>query len=186
MWWPETISPFSSPGRGATRRIAGRAVMLGLCCLLAGCGLRPLYGNYGATGEETLAAVRIGNIPDRAGQQLQNFLLTRFNPTGREKLPAYQLSIQLRERQQGLGIRRDETASRAKLTVTPNYRLHNLETSAIALSGEVQVVNSYDILDQQFATLLAEQDARTKALRLLADDIATRVAIFLSRSRTRS
>jgi LPS-assembly lipoprotein len=149
--------------------------------LTAGCGFRPLYGSYGFGSEAELSGVYIGNIPNREGQELRNFLVERMNPRGTAASPAYSLNVSLRQLRQELGIRRDETASRANLRVFADYTLEDNETGKTILKGQSVAINSFDILDQEFATVLAERDARTKALRTIADDITTKVAIFLTR-----
>jgi LPS-assembly lipoprotein len=47
--------------------------------------------------------------------------------------------------------------------------------------GIAVVRNSYDLLRNKFATLAAEDDARTRALRELAEEIRTRLAIYFER-----
>ena len=47
-------------------------------------------------------------------------------------------------------------------------------------SGRSRSFTSYNIVQSDFATLAAEKDARERTLRELADDITTKVAVFLS------
>ena len=50
-------------------------------------------------------------------------------------------------------------------------------------SGTSVSINSYNILSNEFATFSAEQDARERGLREIADDIKVRLAIFFQRAR---
>lgn len=155
-------------------------VAIGLCgSLLLGCGFEPLYGQrFGAASQE-LAAVRIAPIEDRAGQRLHNDLRDRMNPRGQSAEPRYELSVTIREGKQELGTRTDETATRANLIVRASYRLIRLADGRPMLSGDSSSIASYNILRSDFATLSAENDARARALRELADTIATNLSVGL-------
>ncbi len=151
--------------------------------LLAGaCGFQPLYGGIGS-GRDTanvLSEVEVGIIADRTGQQLRNELLDRINPRGRTGTPKYRLSVTLSESATRLAIRRDNTATLANLTLTASYDLVSIADSQPVLSGTVRSVNSYDISQEEFATVSAERDARRRAATDLADGITSRVAVFLA------
>lgn len=151
--------------------------------MLAGaCGFQPLYGGIGS-GRDTatvLSEVEVGVIADRTGQQLRNELLDRINPRGRTGSPKYRLSIKLDESATRLAIRRDNTATLANLTLVASYDLISIADSRSVLSGSVRSVNSYDISQEEFATVSAERDARRRAATDLADGITSRVAVFLA------
>jgi LPS-assembly lipoprotein len=182
MWW-------SSPS-GAARRRAGRralAAMLGAALVLsAGCGFQPLYGEGTGgegvgTAEAQFAAVQITPLPDRTGQQLHNLLRDRLNPRGQPVRPRYRLDVQLREVRENLGIRVDETATRANLTVIGVFVLRESETGAVLFASDARSTNSFNILTNQFATGVAENDARERGLREVADGIRARLGIYFSR-----
>ena len=168
----------------------------GLSCLLcwliasafgiAACGFHPLHGRAdrlaGAPGDSA-AAVRVAAIPDRVGQMLHTMLSDRLTPPETPRGPGYLLEVALEEEIEELAIREDETATRANLTLQADFRLRNLESGEVVLDGMSISTNSYNILASQFATDVAEEDARGRAVRALAEDIATRVAVFSTRPR---
>lgn len=168
-----------------------RQMMLsGLLLLgLAGCGFRPLYGQRSATsgnvGDE-FEQIRITPIADRTGQLLYNELRDRLNPRGRPASPRYVLTVTLTEDSQQLALRGDETATRANLTLTATYALRRADADtaeggeAVVTSGHARIVTSYDILESQYATLVSIDDARARSVRLLSDDIQTRLATALA------
>lgn len=162
----------------------GRRLFLfgGASALLAGCGFQPLYGDkeYGAAGGQDLAAVKVNTIPDRNGQILHNFLLDRINPHGRPGSPLYSLDIQLTEQKSSVGIIKDSTATLGQLANSANYTLYDLKKRTPVHSGRSRSFTSYQIVQSQFATLAAEKDARERTLRELAEDITTKVAVFLA------
>jgi LPS-assembly lipoprotein len=146
---------------------------------VAGCGFRPLHGTGGGGARDQLATVRITQIPDRVGQKLHNLLLDWLTPEGPPATPHYVLSVSLREARQNLAIRKDETATRANLTLTAAFSLRRLGLDEKYVGTAVST-NSYNILQSDFATLSAENDARDRALRVLAEEIRTRVATALT------
>ena len=148
--------------------------------LLAGCGFQPLHG--GAIGRDAraeLATVRIEPIEERIGQMLRNELLDAMNPTGAPERPEYRLSVTLVESRQELAVRRSEFATRANLQLVATYRLAPAGNEKVVTTfGSSNVIASYDILSNDYATLAAEADARKRAVREISDDITQRLAAF--------
>ena len=128
-----------------------------------------------------LAAVRIEPLQDRVGQQMHNFLRDRLNPTGQPVSPSYRLRVTLVESLSESGVRRDETATRANLRMQADFALLDYNGQVALLSGRSTSTTSYDILENPFATTVSEGDARERALRELADDIQTRLALHFSK-----
>ncbi|WP_340116355.1 LPS assembly lipoprotein LptE [Pelagibius sp. 7325] len=165
--------------RELTRLIVGAASAIAL----AGCGFQPLYGP-GINNTEvstSLASVRVEPLTDRAGQQMHNFLRDRLNPRGQPADASYSLRIQLTERLQELGVRRDETATRANLRMEADFILLSVDGQTQLMSGESASTTSYDILTNPFATTVSEETARERALREVADDIHTRLALYFAK-----
>jgi len=176
-------------GRGFGR---GRRRVLIACALalaglgLVGCGYRPLYGTApgGAQVSGELAKVGIGLIANQAGHRLRNHLLDRMNPRGEPVSPAYALTVELVESRVDLGVRRDETRTRANLILTATFQLRDLSNNRIVFSANARRVASFNIADAEFSTISAESAARRRTAEGLADEIAERVAIYLNRKTT--
>ncbi len=151
--------------------------------VLAGCGFQPLHSRVGGAGIDRLGSIEIGPIPDRSGQVLYNLLRDRLNPGGAPRRPVYTLNVGLTERQQSLGVRVDESATRANLTIRAVYSLRHRGDEKVLLRGDVNSTSSFNILKSNFATLSAENDARTRSLREISDEIRIRVSIFLGRTK---
>ena len=169
--------------RGACRLLALAAAAAPLAGLAA-CGFRPVYSSPDATDASVandLAAVRIEPLRDRVGQQMHNFLRDRLNPYGQPVSPSYRLRVNLVETVRELGVQLDETASRANLQMIANFTLLNFATDEPLLTGRTSSTTSYDILRNPFATTVSETDARERALREVADDIQTRLALYFAR-----
>lgn len=164
-----------------------RLIVVGLALFgLAACGFRPLYGDRGvqALSSDELSAVQIDLIRDREGQMLRNELLDRFQAAGSAVKPRYGLSIGLRTSRTALGIRTDDTASRVNLTMVANYVVRDIATGTVLFSGQARSIDSFDILDSDFASTISEADAVRRAVLDLSEQITTRVSIVLSKYKT--
>ena len=164
--------------------LIGGAAAIGALTALTGCGFSPLYAEneQGETVATELAAIRIDPMRDRVGQQMHNLLRDRLNPTGQPVSPDYRLLLELTETRSELGVRRDETATRANLKLDANFYLRRAGSGEQILSGRSTSTTSYDILEEPFASTISERDARERALREVADDIETRLAVYFSDS----
>jgi len=156
--------------------------MVTVMVLVAGCGFAPLHGRQqsGTSATSALSQISIPPIPDRMGQLLRIELANRLTPKGPPRAPAYVLKIKITESKQSLGVRKDATATRANLIITAKFNLFDTQADKKLLVGKVRSINSYNILDADFATLSAESDARRRASRDLATEIQSRLGIFLS------
>lgn len=151
------------------------------CGALSACGFSPLYGEYGVSDApgvtEALTTVRIRPLPDRQGQKLRQVLRERIQPKGLSAHPAYDLDVQLATRIEEVGIRLDATSSRANFILTATFFL--TESGARIYSDRVQAIISYNILDEQYATVASQADAENRAIRRVGEEIKTRLAVFL-------
>ena len=178
MWWSRQDREAAFRGRSAA------ALLVGMAFALPACGFTPLYGgadSQAMSPVDHMAAIRISPLPDRTGQQMHNLLRDRLNPIGQPREPVYALGLLLSESRQELGIRKDETATRANLNLAVQFTLSSTQTGGLLYSGRVNSVSSYNILTSPFATGFSEADARGRALRELADGIRTRLGIYFSR-----
>ncbi|MGH6934267.1 MAG: LPS assembly lipoprotein LptE [Dongiaceae bacterium] len=162
-----------------------------LCLLASGCGFHPLYADRpGSVAEasvvDDLAAIRIEAIPDRIGQEVYNLLRDRLNPHGRPEAPKYILRVTLSEARDVLFISDDQTASRIDLTLKANYALTEAGSGQIVTHGISRSTASYDVLsvEREYATVVSKDAARSRAARLVCDEIRTRLALALSNGKT--
>jgi LPS-assembly lipoprotein len=150
--------------------------------VLAGCGYQPLYGQRGADNAsvvDELALIRIEAIPDRTGQKMYNMLRERLNPYGKPEQAKYALSVALTETRENLFLEKDETATRANLTLKASFILRRLDDDTVLATGSSRSVSSYDILSSQFATVVSQEDARSAARARSATTCVQRLALAL-------
>ena len=166
----------------ADRRQVAAGLLAALGLTAAGCGFQPLYGR-GSVGtvDAQLAEVKIAEIPDRIGQQVHNYLLDRINRKGAPAAPVYLLAVTLQIDKTNLGILRDETATRAKLVLSADVVLSEIETGKILLKRSTRSANSYNIVDSAVATRSAELDAIDRAAREVSEEIRVLLALYFRR-----
>jgi len=157
-----------------------RAAVLVFLAALGGCGFEPLHGRVagGSSTSVELAQVRIEIIRDRNGQVLRNFLLDRFSPRGVSRDPQWSLEVRVNESITSLGVQKTSEATRANLLMTGSFVLVPIDGEEEPLSGSIKAVSSFDIQRSDFGTLSAEKDARTRALRQIAEDLTARISVY--------
>ena len=127
------------------------------------------------------AYVHVAPIKDRIGQQLRNELLHQLHASAPQNRAKYKLVSTLRKGTQTLAVRKSAFATRANLTVAATFHLMAEDNDTSVLSATEKTTVSYNILDSEFATLIAQQDAQKRAIKSLGKDIVVRLAIFFDR-----
>ena len=161
------------------------ALVLVCCAVLAACGFRPLYGDFetGSSGARFLQ-IEIDATKDRDGQILRNELIRQLHRGRKAEVPAYRLVTELTESKSSLAVKKSAFATRANLTMTGMFRLYDLKDREVAFGGSSRVTVSFNILDSEFASLLAEKNARERALREISHDIRLRIGSYFDRTLT--
>ncbi len=148
------------------------------------CGFQPVYKKNTETGyssNQALQTIRISPLPDRPGQILHNMLRDRMNPLGQPRKPLYVLKATISETEKDLAVRLDNTTSRTNLTIAVKYSLVSLSSNNIVFSSIVGSTNSFDKLDDPYANLVAEDTARSRVLRQVADDMALQLGTYFNK-----
>lgn len=161
-------------------------IIAGLILTAAACGFQPLYTakqtaqNPEASAGFDLARIQVGTIPNREGQLLRQFLVSRLNPVGEPRIPQYRLDVSLSESKKDLGIQRDTSVTFARLEVTAQYRIRDVETDQTLFQDSARSLNSYNVVESPYATQVAEQNARERAMEEIAESIRFRLASFFT------
>jgi len=149
---------------------------------LVGCGWEPLYADREAgPADEELRAIRVASIPERIGQQLALALRQSLNPTGEPTPPRFLLKTTLRTVRQDLGVQTQGLGTRGRLDVYASFYLSDNKSNGQLLSSASHVAESFDILANEYADVVAEDNARSHAVEELRLDIVTRLTVFLQR-----
>jgi LPS-assembly lipoprotein len=163
------------------RRLAYALVLTvpGLC---SGCGWTPLYADR-ATGPAgaDLRAIKVDPITERIGQHLEMALRTSLNPSGIPTPVRYELKTTLALNRSDLGIQSQGLATRGQVDVAATYVLSEIATKKPLLTNTIHVSASFDILANGYATVVTEDDARTRTVEELRGEIVARLTMFMQR-----
>ena len=159
-----------------------RAIILAVLLALGGCGLRPMYagGSLGAVASG-LSAIQVAPIPERAGWLVRHALIDRLG--GESDNAAYRLEVELDDDLAGFGIRGDSAVTRERRTLRARYRLVEIATGQVVLDATAGSDAGIDVVSSEYATIAAEQSAQERLTQMIADQMVSRLALFI-RNRT--
>lgn len=158
-------------------------IVLLLLLALSGCGFQPLYARADdPVLDLNLAAVAVNPIPERMGQKLAIALRDSFNPTGTRVEMRWTLGAVLTTQRREVGIRRDGTASRVQFDFYVRYTIVDLKGAALPYTATARSFTAVDIVENEYAMVVAEEDAQTRGARELSEEIRNRVALYLRRT----
>ena len=147
-----------------------------------GCGWTPLYADA-ETGpaDNELRAVRVEPIPDRVGQRLELALRRSFNPAGVPTPSRYVLHTTLTVTLQDLGIQSQGLGTLGRVEVSGTFVLTDAKTGQALLTSTSHSTDSFDIVGSGYSTVVAEDDARNRAVEELRRDMVTKLTLFFQR-----
>ena len=155
------------------RRLFSLVAALTVTLALGGCGFTPLYAVPGVSPGLSSIEVKAphGRTAFLIGEQLDDaFARDRSAP------PVYQLQFTVSEHRYPRGLRIDNVANVYETHVTVIYQLIELATGRVVKVGNQPVVVNYDVSDQPYAGVAAQQDSEQRA----AEDAAQRMRIDLA------
>jgi LPS-assembly lipoprotein len=144
---------------------------------LAGCGFTPLYAVRGV--EPGLAAIEVnaphGRTAYLLGQDLNDVLVR-----DRSAPPVYRLDFTVAERRYPRGLRIDNVANLYETHVTVSYQLIEIATGRLIKGGVEPIQVVYDVADQPYAGIAAQQNSQERAATEAAERIRTDLAIYFT------
>lgn len=152
--------------------------------LLAGCGLQPLYsGGSDGSVARALAGIEVAPIPGRNGWLMRNALNDRI-AVAQEGSPRYRLEVELDDKIEGFGVRRDDAITRERRTLRARYRLTERGSGAVLVDATAGSDAGIDVVRSEYATIAAENTALERLAGEVADQIVARVALYAKRAPT--
>ncbi len=161
-----------------------RLLIASLTLLLAACGFTPMYGTGGPGGHRAIGPVSINEIDGKAGHVLRTELSRILDAENDGSTPS-QLQITLSEQVTPLGLRRDESATRAELRLIANYVLTPPNNGTV-MRGSVFTMVDYDIPTAAFGEIAAQDDARERAAETMAERFRAELALRMAQARSES
>lgn len=149
-----------------------------------GCGFQPVYKTGDSSGSSAgLEAVRIGTVTAdgfaRHAQSLKAYLEDSFNPKNINVSKKYVLSVELKKGRRAQAVEQDREITRYNMEVYATYTLMSSEDEEPVNTGSSTIVSSFDVVESDFATFSAEEDALTRIMKEMSKDLRVRVATFL-------
>jgi len=113
-------------------------------------------------------------------------LRENLNPGGASVAKRWNLQTGLRVTRSDLGIQRNATATTSEITVSVSFAVIDANSGKIVYSSSSSAVGDFDQVNDAYATQVAAESARDRALREVADDMTLRLALFVRDQRTKA
>jgi LPS-assembly lipoprotein len=162
-------APSPKGGEGWGGGHSRRAFLAALLTLPA-CTFTPAYAP-GGPAQSLQGSIRVDDPSDKNGFDLVERLEERL---GRPNTPRYRLAYSITTNPIGVGITPDAATTRYNLTGSIDWSLSDMAGTRVA-GGKVQNFTSYSATGSTVAGLAAEEDAALRLMRILADQIVTRL-----------
>jgi LPS-assembly lipoprotein len=147
-----------------------RAILL-LPVAVAACGFTPAYGPGGEAGKLT-RAIWVDDPTEKHGFDLVQRFEERL---GRPQNARYRLAYVITTETVGLGITPEDVITRNSVKGAVDWTLSDKATGVRLTGGRVQSFTSFTATGSTVAGQAAAQDAETRLMRILADQIVTRL-----------
>ncbi|PHS25075.1 MAG: hypothetical protein COA85_07520 [Robiginitomaculum sp.] len=149
-----------------------------LLLLLSACaGFQPLYGDNTAV-RRSFENLSLAPIDGRAGFLFAQALQDRGGIQGGQS-GLYVLETNLRKTQANVGVRVDDVSTRARLTLRARYTVRG-RNGKVAYKGNAISETAFDIPDQPYGAIAAEQYAEETAAIVLAEKVMNDLAVFFA------
>jgi LPS-assembly lipoprotein len=178
----------------------GRRLLMGGGAVgLGGCGFHPIYAP-GASGtisgttsgtiggaQQELAAVAVGIIPNRSGQELRQALQSRLERQGLAVARRYDLAVAFGIGGEGIGVEQDSSVTRIRLVGTASWVLTAQDAQRSLLTqGTARQLDGFNVINEQFFAADQASDFATKRIaEALADQITLQLALFFAQRTAR-
>ncbi|TVP74052.1 MAG: hypothetical protein EA339_01365 [Rhodobacteraceae bacterium] len=154
-----------------------RRLILALAALpLAACGFTPAYAPGGA-GQALRGRVRAAD--PRTSQEF-DFVAGIETRLGRPQAPLFDLSYTITTSERGAARGAGLGATRITRFGTVAYQLTDRATGAVVTEGSLRNFTNYSTTDTQLASRRAAEDAQSRLMRILADQVAARLVAAMT------
>ena len=144
-----------------------------------GCGFRPLHiGSKNSATETLFLETEVAPIKNRTGQLLRNSLIRHLYRGRAKKEARYRLITKLSENKLLFAVKKNAFATRANLALISDFSVLRLLDGKIMFADSSRITVSFNVLDSEFASHLAELQARKRGLEVLSEDMRTRLAAY--------
>jgi hypothetical protein len=107
-------------------------------------------------------------------------LIDDLHPQGAAGDFPYRLNVSIREADLNLGLQQNSTSTRGQVRLTVSYFLVDKPTGKTLLKETLRTSTGYNILINQFSSVISAEDAREQGLQQIADDITEHLALYFT------
>jgi len=173
-------------------RLGVRLLLLPAALALVGCGFHPLYGEMngkpGAASNFPLVYVPPIEL-ENAGYELRNDLLDLTQAKSQPAGALYDFRIIARDRNQDIAVQNTQVGpvkeveiTRYNYTLIVNYQLVDRKTQKVLAKGSESSLSAYDVVNNPYATLSAQQDAQARTAQDIAEKLRLRLALYFAQA----
>lgn len=157
--------------------------------LLAGCQVRPLYGDSAGAGlsetsdtvRQSLREIDVATPRDRPEQAFRNALLFNLQGGNGSAETRYRLTYRLVIREQQIALEEITGTPRSyQLQGQLSYLLEDANTGEPLMTDKVSAIASYDHSSQNFANVRARRDSEDRVGNELARQVEIRIASYFA------
>lgn len=172
------------------RLLQGLSLILAAAPALSACGdaaIRPLYGPSGAGARvsDKMKQVDVAPIPGRVGQRIRNEIIFQNTGGGNPLPPTHRLEVVLRESLVSTLVKATGEAEGQIYTVEATFRLIDIRTrdkQNVVFQGASHGRAGFERFESIYSNVRAREDAENRVAQTIAEDLKTRLAIYLSRA----
>ena len=167
-------------------RFAGLAVVIVIAgALTAACGFTPVYQQGTSSSvREYLNLIDVAPISGLSGLQVRNRLSEKISPNGTVDEARFRLSVKLNSSTDAVLIQLDNTATRQNLKMNASFTLTDLTTGKAVFEGHAISIGSYNVIESEFASIAAENNATERAAREIGEEIFDLLVVYFNRAKS--
>lgn len=164
------------------KRFQVLATTLVLSLFISACGFTPLYAprNQSEGIVASLASITVQATGDRVNRALRIALEDKLNANSLVA-PQYVLVLTSQLIESDVAIQQDTEVTRSNLTLRTSFGLNSIETGETVYEAKAFGIVAYNRVPSEFANIIAERDAEARVASQVAEEIQTKLAIYLER-----
>jgi LPS-assembly lipoprotein len=136
-----------------------------------------------------MAEVDVAPIPGRVGQRIRNEVVFQDTGGGNPLPPSHRLEVTIKENVVSTLVKPDGTSAGEVYTIEASFRVIKISDKRVVLQGVSHARAGYERATNAavtngstytYSNVRAREDAENRAARVIADDLKTRLAAYLS------
>jgi LPS-assembly lipoprotein len=136
-----------------------------MASLLVGCGFKPTYSERSLA--SSLARVEFDLPSTKLGYRIEHELSISLRPY-RNKEKTHRVEVEVSDRTYSIGVRVDDTYSRAEINASVNYKLIDKKTDKVLINKSFVELVTYNAANDPFGSVMAQNHAQQRLSSAIA------------------